>query len=80
MFDIDSQVWYNIYLINKVNKMAKKKLQAQYNRTYKEKHNLTSIRLKKSTVKSLADLKTLLNVENQNEVTEYLIKFHEENK
>lgn len=60
--------------------MTKKKPQAQYNRTHKNKHDLTNIRLKKSTVKSLADLKTLLNVENQNEVTEYLIKFHEENK
>lgn len=80
MFDIDSQVCYNIYLINKVNKMAKKKTQAQYNKTHRIKHDLISIRLKKSTVKSLADLKILLNVENQNEVTEYLIKFHEENK
>jgi len=60
--------------------MTKKKPQAQYNRTHKNKHDLTSIRLKKSTVKSLADLKTLLNAKNLNEVVEKVIEFHKINK
>lgn len=80
MFDIDSQVCYNIYLINKVNKMAKKNLQSQYNRTYKEKHNLTSVRLNKKVIKDLADLKILFNVKNLNEVVEKVIEFHKINK
>jgi hypothetical protein len=80
MFDIDSQVCYTLYLINKVNKMAKKKPQSQYNKIYKEKHNLTSVRLNKQVIKDLADLKILFNAKNLNEVVEKIIEFHKINK